>query len=525
MKKNILIMIMLLPALCFMAACSKKSFDDRYNDPERTTKGSIDGLYTGLFKNRRIIPDYWHLWTFTSLNMGIYTQTVGFNNSTKIYEPGVNYSKDRWDDFYAPFSNDGNWTAPLSNFREMEKLYDGLEKESEKAGYLLFMETARIFVYDQATQMVDLWGDIPFTQAGMINRDGMLVLPTYDEGKQIYDSAFYHLKRISNWLATVQPEQFYLGKLAKQDVLFGGDLTKWRRYANSLMLRLAMRISYVDEAGAREIAAEIMTHPSQYQLIEAPEYNALIRTGSVSLKTDLINAFNEGHNLAPDVLVDSLLEPSLDPRLRFMYTKNKDGIYQGLPKSLTEAEQQAMVGANLVSILNPLTYSLNTAFPGIIMTSSEVNFLKAEYYERWGGGSAKTFYDLAIRQSIKFYYDLHTATRIESNPPETPASEQEIVSMLLHPLVAYGAVKEENLRKIATQKWVDFGLMQNTQSWAEIRRTGYPKLTFREDISSSIARVPAYRMLYPSTERLLNAENYAKVAAKDQPFQKIFWMR
>jgi len=517
---------MLLPALCFMAACSKKSFDDRYNDPERTTKGSIDGLYTGLFKNRRIIPDYWHLWTFTSLNMGIYTQTVGFNNSSKIYEPGVNYSKDRWDDFYAPFSNDGNWTAPVSNFREMEKLYDGLEKESEKAGYLLFMETARIFVYDQATQMVDLWGDIPFTQAGMINKEGLLVLPAYDDARQIYDSAFYHLKRISNYLATVQPEQFYLGKLAKQDVLFGGDLNKWRRYANSLILRLAMRISYVDEEGARKIAQEIMTNPTLYPLMESAEQNALIKTGSTALKTDLTNAFNEGHNVGPDVLIDSLLEPSGDPRLRFMYAKNKNGEYQGLPHFLTETEQSTLVSNNLVSILNPLTYSQNTAFPGIIMTCSEVYFLKAEYYERWGGGSAKTYYDQGIRKSIDFYYSLHTATKIESNPPETPANESsEIVPLLQHPLVAYGAVKEENLRKIATQKWVDFGLMQNTQSWAEIRRTGYPKLTFREDISSSIARVPAYRMVYPSTERQLNAENYAKVAAKDQPFSKIFWMR
>jgi hypothetical protein len=456
--------------------------------------------------------------------MGIYTQTVGFNNSSKIYEPGVNYSKDRWDDFYAPFSNDGNWTAPISNFREMEKLYDGLETESERAGYQLFMETARIFVYDQATQMVDLWGDLPFTQAGMLNKDGMLVLPAYDEGKQIYDSAFFHLKRISNWLATVQPEQFYLGKLAKQDVVFAGDITKWRRYANSLMLRLAMRISYVDETRARTIVQELLSNPTLYTMIEGPAYNAQVTTGSTNLKTDLRNAFNEGHNVAPDVMVDSLLRPTGDPRLRYMYSKNKDGIYQGLPKSLTETEQQTMVSNNLVSILNPLTYSLNTAFPGIIMNSAEVNFLKAEAYERWGGGSAKTYYEQGIRQSVDYYYTLHTLTKIENTPPETKWAENEMVLLLAHPLVAYGTVREDNLRKIATQKWIDFGIMQNAQSWAEIRRTGFPKLTFKPDASSAIAPTPGYRLLYPSTELLLNADNYAKVASKDKPFQKIFWM-
>src|SRR5690606_30059252 len=134
----------------------------------------------------------------------------GAVNNIRMYEQPLGYSEERWDDFYASPGGDGNWTAPLACYRQMEKLYDGLESDADKAGYLLFMETARIFVYDQATQMVDMWGDIPFSDAGQLNTSGTLTLAAYDEGKAVYDSALFHLKRISNWLATVQPEQFYM---------------------------------------------------------------------------------------------------------------------------------------------------------------------------------------------------------------------------------------------------------------------------------------------------------------------------
>ncbi|HEU4553383.1 MAG TPA: SusD/RagB family nutrient-binding outer membrane lipoprotein [Chitinophaga sp.] len=527
MKKNFLIILMLAPVLGFIGACKKSTIDSKYLDPEKTTEGSIDAFYTGMFKNRRVIPDYWGLWTFTGIQMGIYTQTLGFVNANKMYEQPESYAQDRWDDFYSAPGSDNNWAAPMSSYREIEKAYDALSTDADKQGYLLFTQTAKIFLYDQATQMVDLWGDIPFSEAGGLNATGSLKLAAFDEGKAVYDSAITNLKAISNWLANAQPEQFYLNKLAKQDILFKGDLLKWRRYCNSLLLRLAMRKSYVDEANSKALVQELMGNPTLYPMIDAYTDNAEIVTGGTNLIIDLTASFNDGHQYAPGYMVDSLLKPTGDPRLRILYTKNAAGQYHGMITSMTAAQQQAEIGAKAISLIDSTTFVKNTKFPGIIFTSAETWFLKAEALERWpggaGGGSAKSAYEKGIRESISNYYKIHNLS--DYGTKQTAATEAEITLLLASPKVAYGTVTEDNLNKIGLQKWVAFGIMQNTQSWAEMRRSGYPKLTFPADPGISTVPSPAYRLTYPGNERSLNAENYAKVADKDLPYSKIFWMK
>ena len=526
-KKNILAIIMLAPVLGFIGACKKSTIDSKYLDPEKTTQGSIDAFYTGLLNNRRVIPDYWGLWTFNGIQMGIYTQTVGFVNANKMYEQPASYSQDRWDDFYSAPGSDKAWSAPISSYREIEKSYEDLSTDADKEGYLLFLNTAKIFVYDQACQQVDLWGDIPFTEAGGLNATGGLKLPAFDEGRAVYDSALTNLKLISNWLANVQPQQFYLNKLAKQDILFKGDLTKWRRYANSLMLRLAMRKSLVDEAGAKALVQELLGNPTLYPMIEAYTDNAEIVTGGVNMVIDLTSAFNQNHDLAPGYMVDSLLKPSGDPRLRVLYTKNAQGQFHGLNISVPAAQQQNEIGANMVSRMDSVTFIQNKFFPGILLTAAEVWFLKAEAFERWGsgmgGGSAKSAYEQGIMQSIYNYYKIHNLSTYGTK--QTMWTPAEVTLLLANPKVAYGSVQEDNLNKIGLQKWINFGIMQNAQAWAEMRRSGYPKLTFPADPGVTGVPTPANRLTYPASERSLNGENYAKVADKDLPYAKIFWMK
>jgi hypothetical protein len=443
-----------------------------------------------------------------------------------MYEQPASYAQDRWEDFYTAPGSDKNWSAPISSYREIEKAYNALTSDADKEGYLLFVQTARVFLYDQATQMVDLWGDIPFTEAGSLNATGALKMAVFDEGKAVYDSAITNLMSISNWLAKVQPEPFYLTKLVKQDILFKGDLLKWRRYCNSLLLRLAMRKSYVDEANSKALVQELLGNPTLYPLIENYQDNAQIETGGSNLVIDLTASFNDGHQYAPGYMIDSLLKPTGDPRLRILYTKNAAGQYHGLPTSLTGAQQTAEIGANLVSLIDSTTFVENKKFPGIILTSAETWFLKAEALERWpgvGNGSAKSAYEKGIRESISYYYKIHNLS--EYGTKQTAATEAEITLLLANPKVAYGTVAEDNLNKIGLQKWVAFGIMQNAQSWAEMRRSGYPKLTFPADPGISAVPSPAYRLTYPASERSLNAENYAKVADKDLPYSKIFWMK
>ncbi len=530
MKKSILTISMLaLITAGVFTGCTKKQFDDKYYDPEKTTVGTIEGLYSGLFNNRRIIPNYRHVRTMSAEILGRYTQSVGYLNDARIYEPNPDYVKDRWNDLYAsPGGKPGDWTAPVPLVREMEKIYNGLESQREKDGYLMFIETARIFLYDQATQQVDMWGDIPFTKAGALNLEGTLALPAYDGAAAVYDSALINLKRISLWLSNVQPDPFFTATLSKHDMLCKGDLLKWRRYANSLMLRLAMRISYVQEDRARTLVQEILTNPSQYPLIDQAPDNVELATGAPNwLTTDLNNAWTENNNnVAPGYWVDSLMEPSGDPRLRLMYNPNRDGVYEGLPTSLNSTQQSSLISAGLVSRLDTVTFIRNEYFPGTVFASSEVNFLKAEAFERWGGGNPRNSYELAIRQSIEYYYKIHMLSQFGTTK-ETIPTEVEKTLLLGHPLVAYGssADREGNLNKIALQKWLAFGPMLSGQSWAEMRRSGYPKITFFTDVSSNVAPTPPARFLYPAAERDLNAANYASVKDKDSYTTKIFWAR
>ena len=495
------------------SGCKKTDFSNNYYNPEQSTTANIPSLYAGMFNNARVIPRYWNLYTFLIPMMGIYSQTSGYTQSNRVYEQATNYTQNRWDDYY---------TGVMAPYREMEKLYNALTDSSQKRGYQLFLETERVFVYDQTAQMVDLYGDIPFSTAGQLNAAGKITQATYDKGKDIYTFILNDLKRISDYLTNVSPDQFYRNQLVKFDYLNGGDLTKWRKYANSLRLRLAMRISYSDESTAKSIIQEILNSNTQYPVVDNVNDNIQINvTGNlVSTGNDIRNGFGVDP-FAPAYMVDSVMAPAHDPRLPILFTANKNGQYHGIPNTWNAARVTDSTTANYFSRYDSTTFSENNNFPGIILTAAEVSFIKAEAFERWGGGDAKAAYETGIRQSIAYY------AMIERNssylPKDETPSEADIDAYLANPLIAYGGSQEQNLTKIATQKYIDFNIMQANQAWAEWRRTKLPKLYFPTDPSSNLSPNPPSRLLYPSTERILNTANYAAVKANDVVTAKVFW--
>ncbi len=528
MKKKFLIIsaFAAIVAGTFMG-CSKSQFDSKFFDPEKTTVGNIDGLYSSMFMNRRIFPTYWDVYTNLYEICGRYMLTVGFQNGPKMWEPNPSWVSDRWSDFYT-YSGSDNWTAPLADFRTMERLYGDLKTDEEKQGYLLFMETARVVLYDQATQLVDLFGDIPLTEAGQLDLNNTMKLPKFDEARSVYDSAFSNLLRISSYLATVQPLAFYASKLGKQDLMFRGDLQKWRRYTNSLILRLAMRISTRDEERAKSIVQQILSNPTLYPTIDAVEDNAQVAAGKPSLATDINNGFTENaHDLAPGYMVDSLLKPTADPRLRIFFTLNKAGQYQGMNTSWTGQQQTDAIQNGTVSRVDTTTFLKNEFFPGIVFTSAETWFIKAEALLRWniGSGTARAAYENGIKQSITYYFNIHNLSEWNNKIHETMWTNPEITLLVTNPKVQFTGVLDDDLNKLFLQKWLDYGFMRSPQAWAEQRRSGYPKLPYPVDNGSAILKTPPVRLLYPSSERALNAKNYAEISDKDTYQTKLFWAK
>lgn len=514
-----------------ISACQKEAFDENYYNPEASVQADIPRLFSGMLFNQSqasantIMPRYWNLYVFKLPTLGTYSQLFGYTASTGRYEQKTAYSQSRWQYYY---------TAPLASYTELMKFYNGLESEEDKNGYDLFVQTSRIFLYDQTAQMIDMWGDIPFSEAGqIISTGGIIQNAKYDDQAALYNQFIDDLKNIADYLNSYKEVTYYKQMFDKADLLNLGNIEKWKIYANSLRLRLAMRISDVNESKAKDVVAEILNNPTTYPVVSSLENSIKIDARGSELRSvvgvdGIRNSFESpGFNYAPGYIINELMEPSSDPRLKVFFSENAEGEYVGLDPNLDQTEQEDLINSNLVSRIDSATFSRNDKFPGIVISPAEISFLKAEANERWGiGASAQSEYEKGVKQSIDFWYYINALNDNAdgtSYVPETPPSGAEITSFLNHPLISYSGTKDEKLEKIATQNWVNFTVIQAQHAWAEYRRTNYPKLKFRTDNSSQQSPQPPSRLLYPENERTYNSENYEAVRSKDKPDVKIFW--
>ena len=154
------------------------------------------------------------------------------------------------------------------------------------------------------------------------------------------------------------------------------------------------------------------------------------------------------------------------------------------------------------------------------MTAAEVDFLKAEAFERWGGGDPAYTYQQGIRHSIEFYYYLNHLNKFAARTVASP-SKESIDEFLLRPEIRYEGSASEKLSRVYIQKWAHFGFLQSIDAWSELRRTNQPQLQF---LSTSLSgfELPPSRLTYPASEKTYNP-NYAEVQGSDRRTVKIFW--
>jgi hypothetical protein len=502
---------------------------DRYQSPNSIATPKIGEFFTAMLNNDRVRPSYWNVSTFINWHIGVYTQSVGYLNNQSMYQQNETYIQNRWDDYYRPGSNG---SGAMANFREMEKAYRSLSADEKKEVEVL-MQAAKVVLYDETSQMVDLWGDIPFSEAGSLNGTGKIVYPKFDSAEDIYATITDELKVIADYFVNPNVSQSALTQFSKQDILLSGDLDKWRRYTNSLRLRLLMRLSFVAEEKSKTEVLELLNNESQYPLLNSIAYNPfhddILLSPLSTYSIDLHEAFTDWINYsAPYFALEEVLRPANDLRIPVLYDKygtttnsvfSSNAEYKGLSLTLNSIEQQENL--EHYAILDSATFLFNTKLPGVVFTASEVNFLKAEAYERWGGGDASLEYFKGIGNSISFYFYLNSLNNIKATPL-TPPTSQEIDDFLSNTVsLQYAGSTEEKLSKIWTQKWVHFGFLQSVQSWSEIRRTGYPQLLFYPS-SRAGYELPPERLTYPDNEKTYN-QNYTAVASNDFRSSRIFW--
>lgn len=520
--KKLLINATLLILLAGTFSSCKQKLEDDYLNPELTTTGSMNKLFAGMFLNKRIHPSYWDYFTFSMPITAGYAQLTATVQGGQMYIPNTSYTQGRWTDFYnGSLGEDYNYSGPgiLNTYREMQLTLSGLSgtQQQQQAVYL---KCAQVLVYDQAAQMIDIWGDIPFSQANSLNADRTVKSAAFDDAAALYDTLITGLKDLNTYFDTVQVSAEVSSVLAKSDLMYAGNIANWQRYTNSLRLRLLMRISNVSESKAQAEITTMLNNATTYPLIEDNTQNALFKMSPTAVRSDLLNVFIE-FGYAPKYILDMMVNTN-DPRTEVYFDANDTTGFKGVPYNVTSVDFEKGGFATYDSA----TFYYNYALPGVIFTASEVSFLKAEAGERWGIGNAQAAYESAVNQSVNFWYSVYQMRSIRPDagfswPALTAPSATSISTYLAVPTIAYAGTTTEKLAKIYTQKWLNFSVTQSGQAWAELRRTNYPVLPFFTATNAS-APAPPTRLLYPSTETVYNP-NYSAVAAKDKRDTKIFW--
>lgn len=523
--KKILIVLAITLGLGY-TACKKADFEESYTDPSKISKTTVEKSYSGFLASNRwyVLPDYWNYFVVLRTTLTHYTQAVGWVNSSNQYVPGYAGIDSRWENYY----------DFLAQFREMQKVFSELSTEDQN-DRKIYMITAKIYLYDHTQKVVDLHGDIPWSEAGKLSANGgdyNKSLPKYDSAEDIYTKMLDDLKLISDDLNTITIKSGISTGFKTQDIVNKGDLMLWKKYCNSLRLRMLTRVAGITAFQARYTAevAAILANPGKYPLITDNADNVQIKVTNINTEIHSKN-FRSGledwdGNLAGKAMIDHM-KASADPRLRVMFEPglNSTGVFNGLDPMSNSSAQTALVAGGTISIYNRSTLSRNQFFPGVLINAPEVQFLLAEAYLKAGNlGAAKTAYNIGITQSIAFYYWLRTLSNDNVSGAITPTTSAEVQNYLNSTAVNWdnAPTNAAKMKLLATQKWIHFSVVEPVESWAEIRRLDAPVFNFEID-NTNAQKTPPSRWLYSGSEQTYNTTNYNTVKAKDNLTTRIFW--
>jgi len=389
-----------------------------------------------------------------------------------------------------------NWYLQRTNFLD---IYNNALLTQQK-GYMGIGLILDVWV---SSLITDTFGDVPYSEANK-GREGKLQ-PKFDRQEVIYKDLFAKLEEANALLAAAETAKESLPEDEKAlDPLYKGDLAQWRKFGNSLYLRLLMRTSGRPEVNAAGKIKEIVeTNATFYPIFTSNAESAILRfTTTKPLTSAFTNMrdydFNGSHGLS-DFFVNSLNDMG-DPRLTKWATLF-GSVYSGIPSGYAPGnipERQS-------------TYHLglkNEPLLGNILNYAEVQFILSE--------AALRGY---INSDPKIYYDRGVQAAITMWDLEVPAGH------LSKEAVAWNAAAgfEDKLEKIMLQKYFTF-FFTDFQQWFEYRRTGHPVLPKGPGLQNG--GVMPSRLRYPVAVQSLNGTNYsAAVAAMgaDDINTKVWW--
>jgi hypothetical protein len=520
MRKQLYIACMALMALPTLYSCDK-GFVELNVDPINVLETTSDKLLAPALANS-LWPGMNRNRSFNNELMQVTVSQSDGDNTVFRYAFRSSMSDYLWN----------AWYIQLTNFKQVDSL--ARREKSLNTSYQGIGKIGKVWLFSNLT---DIYGDIPYFNA--LKGDQGNVIPGFDKQKDIYLDMFKQLEEANTLLAGGA------AIVVSSDPVYKGDITKWRKFANSLYLRLLLRVSGKADVQQQCIAKikEIVENPAQYPIFQSNADGArLLWSGGTSTTDPYTSPYVNGVRAQDfrgpalcSFFLDNLITWS-DPRYvsatpfgsgsigRFGISQASGGGWYGVKSGYTPGTGDTK-GCYFQSYDNTSTggvWSLQqNTLTGIIMQYAEVQFILAEAAAKgWITGDTKTYYYQGIASAINYWVP---------NFPESISSTE--FTKHLENLDAAGVLWNDNLplegkmEMIHLQKYYAL-FMTDLQQWFEYRRTGHPILPKGPGLSNG-GVMPA-RLVYPVYVQAANPVNYKNAVAAQGPDEistNVWWQK
>ena len=473
-------------AVAVLMAVSCSDFGDMNDNPNAPTEinNNPELLLTGICKDviNEMVDDGW-----------------GEGNVMAQYSAKIVFTS--FDQFEWG-TNSGTWTTFYQSAREIQNLITIAEttgNDSYKAVGLIL----KSWMFQIAT---DIWGDIPYSEALKAKTDEIFT-PAYDTQKEVYATLISDLETANTLLNSSTAA-------VKGDIVFDGDLTRWQKFANSLRLRVLIRLTNVSDSpvNVESKIAEILKNQDSNPIMTSNDDNALL-VYTTSYPNVHPKSQQSGHRIGSydeyrmSETIETVLEAYNDPRQMLLFSPTETSVtagnpdYSGMINGMVDGNAYEYKGGpSNVSKINPdkFYYNPNSA-DGILMLVSEVQFIIAE--------AALRYPTVAAVANAKDYYENGIALNFEYWDVEMPVDYLSKISNTTAYTVPVAF--DNKIETVITQKWLSLFYV-DYQGFLEYKRTGFPVLIKPGPDAQS--DVYPSRFLYPDAEQALNSDNYSAAA-------------
>ncbi len=492
MRKTIYILLFAL----VLGACDD-GFEELNVNPTKPTQIDVKNKMTAvqLFTSGERYENWRANLIYSSMMMQHFSTTAG-------YWSGDKYT---WNRGYASSMIDRIYGNAVKNIQDMI-----LQMETEEGSspqMLAVVRIQRVLIFHRLT---DLYGDVPYSEAGKAFSDG-IVTPKYDKQSDIYADM---LKELEESVALLSSGDSGFGDA---DLFFGGDQAKWKKFGNSLMLRLALRMIKIDPAASQAWATKaidggVMDSNDDIAYIQhtaGPE--GINRNGNGEV-------FTVDGNPRISETFRRILDG--DPRLPILAARRSDqstdpADLKGFPNGLDLPMLLDLTGETNTDAYAEPNRAIITGedAPMFFQTYAEVAFMLAEANIRWGiGGDAAGHYEAGVAGAMRMLSIYGEAGVIDAG---------DIAAYL----VANPYDAANGLEQISTQYWLAT-FLNEYETFANWRRTGFPVLVPVNYPGNVTNGTIPRRLTYSQSEESNNAANLAEAVASQGPDElttRVWW--